>query len=60
LLYVIYVKSLDSSVGIAVGYGLEGRVSIAGKRKIFLFSIASRPAVGPIHPFIQWVPETIL
>jgi hypothetical protein len=45
-----------SSVGIATGYGLDGRVSIPGRGKIFLFSIASRPALGPTQPPIQWVP----
>jgi hypothetical protein len=44
---------IDRSVGIAMGYGLEGRDSIPGRDKIFLFSITSRPALGPIQPPIQ-------
>jgi hypothetical protein len=49
-------KSWDSIVGITKGDGLDGRGSISWKDKIFLFSIASRPAVGPTQPPIQWVP----
>jgi hypothetical protein len=29
--------------------------SIPGRSKIFLFSTASRPALGPTQPRIQWV-----
>jgi hypothetical protein len=43
------------------GYRLDNRISgfrfPAGK-KIFLFSIASRPAVDPTHSPVQWVPRT--
>jgi hypothetical protein len=46
----------DSSVGLATGYGLDGQESISGRAKIFLFSTASRPALGPTQPPIQWVP----
>jgi hypothetical protein len=46
----------DSSVGIATGYRQDGRGSIRGRGKIFLFSTASRPALGPTQPPIQWVP----
>jgi hypothetical protein len=38
-----------------MGYGLKGRGSIPGRGKVFLFSIASRPALGPTQPPIQWV-----
>jgi hypothetical protein len=34
---------------------MDGRVSIPGRGKIFLFSIASRPALGPTHPSVLWV-----
>jgi hypothetical protein len=37
------------------GYGLEGRGLIPGRDKIFHFSRASRPDLGPIQPPIQWV-----
>jgi hypothetical protein len=39
----------DSSVGIATSYGLDGR------GKICLFTIVSRPALGPTQPPIQWI-----
>jgi hypothetical protein len=50
-------KSRDSSVGIALGYGLDDR----GSRARFpagsgnLFTTAFRPALGPTQPPIQWV-----
>jgi hypothetical protein len=34
-------------VGMATGYGLDGRSLIPGRAKIFLFSTASRPALRP-------------
>jgi hypothetical protein len=37
----------------ATGYGLDGRGLILGRRKTFLCSTASRPALGPTHPPIQ-------
>jgi hypothetical protein len=51
--------SRDSAVGIATGYGLDDRgvgvrVSVGGTN--FHFSTASRPALGPTQPPIQWVP----
>jgi hypothetical protein len=42
LLY--YIR--ESSLGIATGHGLEGRGSIHSRSKIFLYSAASRPALG--------------
>jgi hypothetical protein len=47
---------VDSSVGITTGYGLDGRGSNPGRGKIFVFSKASRPALGTTQPPIQWVP----
>jgi hypothetical protein len=44
-----------SSVCTATGHGLDGRDSIPGRNKIFLFPIASRPALGPTQPPMQWV-----
>jgi hypothetical protein len=55
----ILSRSRDSSVGIATGYGLGGRSSIPYRGKIFMFSTASRPALGPTQPSIQWVSEAI-
>jgi hypothetical protein len=55
------VRSLDSSVGIATGYGLDdrgGRSSSPGKVKNFLFSTSSRPALGSIKP-IKRVPGAL-
>jgi hypothetical protein len=46
----------DSSAGIAAGYTLDDRGSISGRGKIFLCSTASRPALGPIQPHLQWIP----
>jgi hypothetical protein len=46
-------------VDVATGYRLDGRGSIPSKGKIFLFSIASRPALGPTHPPLPFVPVAI-
>jgi hypothetical protein len=48
-------RTRDSWVGIAMGYELDGRSSIPGLGKRFLYSTASRPALGPTQPPIQWV-----
>jgi hypothetical protein len=44
----------DLSFGIATGYGLNGRCSIPGRGKK-LCSTASRLAMGPTQPPIEWV-----
>jgi hypothetical protein len=49
----------DISVDIAVSYGLDGWGSIPRRGKIFLFSTASRPALGPTQSTIQQVPGVI-
>jgi hypothetical protein len=52
----VYVKSWDSSLGVVMGYGLDDhRGLIPGSCKIFLYSITSRPGVGPTQPPIHWV-----
>jgi hypothetical protein len=61
---LLYFKSWDTkSVGIALGYGLNDRDSRvpfpAGGVGIFLFTTASRTALGPTQPPIQWIPWTL-
>jgi hypothetical protein len=54
--------SRDSSVGIALGYGLNdwgSRVRFPAGAGIFLFTTASRTALGPTQPPIQWVPGAL-
>jgi hypothetical protein len=46
-------RSRESSVGIAMGYGLDGRSSIPGRGKGF-FSIP-QGLDRPTHPRIQWI-----
>jgi hypothetical protein len=48
----ITITTNIGSVGIA-GYGLDGQF-LAGERDFFYF-IASRPALGPTPPPVQWV-----
>jgi hypothetical protein len=52
-------QSRDSSLGIATGYGLDGRGSVPVRGKIFLFSIAPGPALEPIQSHIQWIPVAV-
>jgi hypothetical protein len=47
------IVSRGSSVGIVSNYGLNDRGLIPSRSKR---ASASRPALGPIHPPIQWVP----
>jgi hypothetical protein len=44
---------------IATDYGLDGRGSFPGMGKLSLFTIASRLALVPTQPPIQWVSGTI-
>jgi hypothetical protein len=55
-------NSRDSSVGIALGYGLDYRgcrVRFPAGLGISLFTTASRTALGPTQPPIQWVPGAL-
>jgi hypothetical protein len=55
-------KSRDNSVGIVLGYGLDdrgSRVRFPAGTGNFLFTIASRTALGPTQPPIQWVPGAL-
>jgi hypothetical protein len=55
----LYMGSRDNLVGIAAGYGMDGRGSIPGRSKNFFHSTASRPALGFTHHHIQRVPRAI-
>jgi hypothetical protein len=60
--YSIRLRAVDSSVGIALGYRLEvrgSRVRFPAGLGIFLFTTASRTALGPTQPPIQWVPGAL-
>jgi hypothetical protein len=52
------VESRDSSVGIALDYGMDdwgSRVRFPAELGIFLFTTGSRKALGPTQPPIQCV-----
>jgi hypothetical protein len=54
------LRSRDSSVGIATGYGLDDQGGVGssspGRVKNVHFSILSRPDLGSTQPPIKWVP----
>jgi hypothetical protein len=59
------VRSRDSSVGIALGYGMDDRDSGVrfpggGGLGSFLFTTVSRTSLGPTQPPIQWVRGALL
>jgi hypothetical protein len=57
-----WVRSRDSSVSIATGYGLDdqgGGSSSPDRVKNFHFSISSRPSLGSTQPPIKWVPGAL-
>jgi hypothetical protein len=51
----IWIRRRESSVGIAIGYGLDDRGSIPGKGRIFLFATTSRPPLGSTQHPTKWV-----
>jgi hypothetical protein len=54
------VYLLPYSVGIATGYGLDGKISISGKGKLFfLYSTTFKPPLQSLQPLIQWTPGTL-
>jgi hypothetical protein len=55
------MRSRDSAVGIATGYGLDGlrvRVRVLVGHN-FLSSTSSRPVLGPTQPPVQWLPGAL-
>jgi hypothetical protein len=50
--FVIWDRSLDSSIGIGIGYGLDDRGLILGRGKIFFSS--------PQCPEWRWDPPSLL
>jgi hypothetical protein len=59
--YITFLKIIIfyGNAGIVTGYILDGRGLIPGRCKIFLFSTASRPDLGPTQPPIQWEPRAL-
>jgi hypothetical protein len=58
----IVMSGRDSSVGIALGYGLTIGVLRFDSRRglgVILFTAASRTALGPTQTPIQWVPRAL-
>jgi hypothetical protein len=56
------INSRDSSVGIALVYGLGNRgsrVRLPARLGIFPFSTASRTVLGLTHPAIQWISRAL-
>jgi hypothetical protein len=57
-----FKKSRDRSVGIALGYRLDDRgfrVRFPAGSGNFFFTTASRTALGPTQPPIQWIPGAL-
>jgi hypothetical protein len=59
LFSLMHATSRDRSVGVMTGHWLDCRGSIPGGGGDFLHSIASRPALRPTRPHMQWVPGAL-
>jgi hypothetical protein len=58
----VLIGEPGNSVRIVSGYGLDDRaneVRFPAGQRIFPLSSASRPALGPIQPPVQWVPGVL-
>jgi hypothetical protein len=61
-LYLLKIRSRDSSVDIATGYGLDNEgagSSSPGRVKNVHYSISSRPALGSTQSSLKWVPGAL-
>jgi hypothetical protein len=59
---ILFIASHDSSVSVALGYGLEDRGARFDSRRglgIFVFTTASRAAPALTQPPMQWVTGTL-
>jgi hypothetical protein len=54
MIILICADRVIELVGVVVGYWLDGPGLIPGIARFFVFSIASRLAVGPTQSHIQW------
>jgi hypothetical protein len=52
-----YLDFLHNLSRYSDGLWTPGRGSIPGKGTLFLFPLGSKPALGPTHTPIRWVPE---
>jgi hypothetical protein len=59
IVLIVHVRAVTAQSVHGLDYGLDdrgSRVRFPGRMGIFLFTTASRMALGPIQPPFQWVP----